>query len=111
MAQTLANAKVGEMNLQRMNVLEQPQPMKSSFEMGMQEHSSVWPGLVTPACNLIHPVRQKLHRFKGRLNKLGKSCLQMKVKRAGECSGRGLVSLALAVAVFLDLAVFSCIIL
>lgn len=65
----LANAKVGERNLQRMNVLEQPQPMKNSFEMGMQEHSSVWPGLVTPACNPIHPVRQKLHRFKGRLNK------------------------------------------
>lgn len=58
MVQLLANAKVGERNLQRMNVLEQPQPMKSSFEMGMQEHGVVWPVLVTRACNPTLSVSQ-----------------------------------------------------
>lgn len=68
------------------NVLEMPQPMKNSFEMGVQEHSGVWLGLVTRTYNPTHSMRQKLHGFKGRWDKLGKSCLQMKVKRGWECS-------------------------
>lgn len=50
MIQALANAKVGGEEPAE-NVLEQPQPMKNSFEMGKQEHSGVWLGLVTCACN------------------------------------------------------------
>lgn len=85
MIQAPANAKVGGEEPAE-NVLEQPQPMKNSFEMGKQEHSGVWLGLVTCACN------PTCCGFKGRLEKstfqrfVGKSCLQVKVKGTGNAA-------------------------